>query len=134
MDLVNCNYERHAGAILAIFNAEIEDSTALYDYRPRPPESMVSWFQDKQRDGFPVIGLESPAGELIGFGTWGVFRARPAYKYTVEHSVYVHHDHRGRGAGEILLRTLIELAVRRQLHVMVGGIDAQNAASIRLHE
>jgi len=132
--LVDCSYERHAGAILGIFNEAIENSVALYDYRPRPAESMVAWFEDKRRNGHPVIGVESPAGELLGFGTWGVFRVRPAYKYTVEHSVYVHHAHRGRGTGEVLLRALIERAAAHEVHVLVGGIDAGNTGSIRLHQ
>ena len=133
MNLVTCSYPRHAGAILAIFNEAIENSTALYDYRPRPLESMVDWFREKQRAGFPVVGLESADGTLLGFGTYGMFRTRPAYKYSVEHSVYVHRDHRGKGAGEALLRALIELATLQELHLMVGGIDATNDASIRLH-
>ena len=132
--LIDCSYERHAGAILGIFNEAIEHSVALYDYHPRPAESMVAWFDDKRRGGFPVIGIETAGGDLMGFGTWGVFRARPAYKYTVEHSVYVHHVHRGRGVGEALLRGLLARAVQQQLHVLVGGIDAGNAASIKLHE
>ncbi len=134
MNRVDCTYQRHAGAILAILNEAIENSTALYDYEPRPASSMVTWFEEKQRNGQPVIGIESAAGELLGFATWGVFRVRPAYKYTMEHSVYVHHAHRGRGVGEALLRALIALAPEHGLHVLVGGIDAQNTASIRLHE
>ena len=134
MNLVTCSYQRHAGAILAIFNEAIVNSTALYDYQPRPAQSMVGWFRDKQQAGFPVVGLESADGALLGFGTYGVFRARPAYKYSVEHSVYVHRDHRGKGAGEALLRALIELATLQELHLMVGGIDATNDASIRLHQ
>ncbi len=133
MKLVACSYQRHAAAILAILNEAIENSTALYDYRSRTPESMVSWFGAKEAGGFPVVGLESPQGELLGFGSYGTFRAWPAYKYTVEHAVYVHHTHRQGGIGTTLMRELISRAKAQQIHVMIGGIDATNAGSISMH-
>ena len=131
---VHCTHERHAPAILAIFNEAIVNSTALYDYQPRPLESMKAWFDAKQQGNFPVIGLEDSQGQLLAFGSYGTFRAWPAYKYTAEHSVYVHHDHRGRGLGLEVMRALIESARQRDLHALVGGIDATNTASIALHQ
>jgi phosphinothricin acetyltransferase len=133
MRLVDCSHERHAAAILAILNEAIVNSTALYDYKPRTMESMSTWFAAKRAGNFPVIGLEDAAGELLGFASYGSFRAFPAYKYTVEHSVYVHHAQRGRGLGRQLLQALIERARAQGLHVLVGGIDAANSASIALH-
>lgn len=133
MKFVSCTYERHAEAILNIFNDAILHSTALYDYRPRTPESMIGWFQAKEAGSFPVIGVESETGELMGFATYGTFRAFPAYKYTVEHSVYVEKTHRGKGLGLELMSQLIESARGQELHVMVGGIDAANTTSIALH-
>lgn len=132
--LVACTYERHAEAILAIFNDAILTSTALYDYAPRPPESMVGWFAAKTHGAFPVIGIEDEAGNLMGFGSYGTFRAWPAYKYSVEHSVYVHKDHRGKGLGRMIMQALIAAARKADKHVMIGGIDATNAGSIALHE
>ena len=134
MKLVDCNPQRHAAPILAIFNEAIANSTALYDYKPRTAESMVSWFDAKSRGTYPVIGVENDAGELMGFASYGPFRAWPAYKYTVEHSVYVEARFRGQGAGRMLLGALILAAGRQDYHVMVGGIDASNAVSIKLHE
>lgn len=131
---VHCTHERHAPAILAIFNEAIVNSTALYDYQPRPLESMKAWFDTKQQGNFPVIGLEDSQGQLLAFGSYGTFRAWPAYKYTVEHSVYVHRDHRGRGLGLEVMRALIESARQRDLHALVGGIDATNTASMALHQ
>ncbi|PZP97958.1 MAG: GNAT family N-acetyltransferase [Variovorax paradoxus] len=131
--IVQCSHARHAGAILAIFNEAIAHSTALYDYRPRTPESMAGWFEAKRTGGFPVIGVEDAIGQLLGFASYGTFRAWPAYKYTVEHSIYIHQDHRGRGLGRTLLQQLIDAARQRGVHAMVGGIDADNAASIALH-
>jgi L-amino acid N-acyltransferase len=133
-NIIDCTYEAHAGAILDIFNEAILNSTALYDYQPRPAASMLSWFADKAAGRFPVLGTVDASGQLLGFASYGMFRARPAYKYTVEHSVYVRVDQRGRGLGRALMQHLIERARAQDVHVLVGGIDAQNQASIAMHE
>ena len=132
--LIDCNEAEHAVAILEILNDAIVNSTALYDYVPRSLDSMKTWFSVKRENGFPVIGVVDESGKLLGFASWGTFRAFPAYKYTVEHSVYIHHEHRGYGLSKILMQTLIEKAQQQQLHVMVGCIDADNTASIQLHQ
>jgi phosphinothricin acetyltransferase len=134
MQFVACNYPVHAAAILDIFNEAIVNSTALYDYRPRAPESMVGWFKTKEAGRFPVVGALAPGGTLLGFASYGTFRAWPAYKYTVEHSVYVHKEHRGQGIGRALMQQLVAEAESQQYHVMVGAIDVANAGSIALHE
>ncbi len=134
MRLVTCSHERQAEAILAILNEAIENSTAIYDYKPRSAESMAEWFKAKEAGDFPVIGFESEEGALLGFASYGSFRAWPAYKYTVEHSVYVHRLHRGRGLGARLVQELVARAKAQGLHVLVGGIDAANEASISMHE
>jgi len=133
MKLIPCSHARHASAILAIMNDAILNSTALYEYRPLAPESMEAWFRAKAEAGFPVLGMESDSGELLGFASYGTFRARPAYKYSVEHSVYVTAGHQGRGIGNALMRELIRTAVAQDRHLMVGGIDAENAGSIAFH-
>ena len=134
LNVVRCDFERHADAILAIFNEAIVNSTALYDYQPRTPQSMLPWFDAKRAGNFPVIGVEDEAGSLLAFASYGTFRGWPAYKYTVEHSVYVHKDHRGQGLGRMVMRELIAAARRNDVHAMIGGIDATNAGSIALHE
>ncbi|MDC8760913.1 GNAT family N-acetyltransferase [Janthinobacterium fluminis] len=133
MQLVMCTEERHAAAILAIFNDAIVNSTALYDYRPRAPETMGPWFAAKNGNNFPVIGYEDDDGRLVAFASYGAFRAFPAFKYSVEHSIYVHKDHRGAGLGRKLLEELIEVARARDVHTLVGAIDAANGGSIALH-
>ncbi|BEP94237.1 GNAT family N-acetyltransferase [Acidovorax sp. A79] len=132
--LIDCTKPAHASAILDILNDAIVTSTALYDYVPRPPSAMASWFAAKRAGGFPVLGAADAQGRLLGFASWGTFRAFPAYKYTVEHSVYVHKDCRGRGLGAWLMRALIERAKAADIHAIVGCIDAANAGSIRLHQ
>jgi phosphinothricin acetyltransferase len=134
MKFVACTPERHSAAILAIFNEAIANSTAIYEYELLEPDYMVKWFDTKARGRYPVIGLENDAGELAGFASYGKFRDRPAYKYTIEHSVYVDTRFRGQKLGRRLLEAVVDAAVRQDYHVMMGGIDAANAVSIRLHE
>jgi L-amino acid N-acyltransferase len=134
LTIIDCMPDTHAEQVRAIFNEAILNTTALYDYRPRSPETVLKWFGAKAGRGDPVLGALDAQGVLLGFATYGPFRERPAYKYSVEHSVYVHCDHRRQGVAEALLRELIRRAQAQELHLMVGGIDAQNAASICLHE
>ncbi len=133
-NIIECTLERHGDAILQIFNEAIANSTALYDYKPRTRESMVGWFAAKVAGNFPVIGIEDASGQLLGFASFGAFRAYPAYKYTVEHSVYVHSDHRGKGFGKLLLRQIVDEAGLFGAHAVIGAIDAENEASLKLHE
>lgn len=133
MTWIECGPE-HLEAIRAIFNEQIENSTALYEYVPRSAEYMKEWFADKQRAQLPLIGVTNDDGVLMGFATYGPFRLKPAYKYTVEHSVYVGKDFRGQGLGKALLQRIIDIAEEWGCHVIIGGIDAENTASVALHE
>jgi L-amino acid N-acyltransferase len=130
--LIECDRARSA-EILAIFNEAILNSTALYDYKVRTMAMMDAWFDAKTKGDYPVIGAVDDSGRLLGFATYGMFRERPAYKYTVEHSVYVDRECRGRGVGRTLLEAIIERARMQDYHVLIGGIDADNAVSIELH-
>ncbi|MGH7952153.1 MAG: GNAT family N-acetyltransferase [Limisphaerales bacterium] len=134
MRVVQCEYSRHAKPILEIFNDAIANSTALYDYKLRTPDMMAGWFDAKTKGKFPVIGIENEAGELMGFASYGTFRAWPAYKYSVEHSVYVDARSRGQGIGKCLLQEIIASAKAQNYHIIVGGIDAANSVSIYLHK
>lgn len=134
MKIIHCDPIRHAQPILDIFNDAIVNSTALYDYKPRTLQMMAAWFENKARGNFPVIGLENESGQLMGFASYGTFRAWPAYKYTVEHSVYVDNRFRRKGAGRRLLEELIALAQKQDYHTLIGVIDTANGASIALHE
>jgi L-amino acid N-acyltransferase len=133
MNVLDCDTSLSA-AILAILNDAIVNTTALYDYKPRTPETMTGWFEAKQRGNYPVIGVISDEGALMGFASYGAFRPWPAYKYTVEHSLYVAKPYRRQGVGTLLLRTIIERATAQDYHVLIAGIDSTNAVSIALHE
>ncbi|HXL96803.1 MAG TPA: GNAT family N-acetyltransferase [Steroidobacteraceae bacterium] len=130
--IISCDRSR-ADAVLAILNEAIENSTALYDYQPRTRAMMDAWYDAKEKARYPVIGVIDEANQLLGFGSYAPFRAWPAYKYTIEHSLYVERAHRGQGVGKLLLAELIATATRQDYHMIIGGIDAQNAASIALH-
>jgi len=120
-------------AILDIINYNILNSTALYDYNVRSYEQQKTILEDKIAKGFPVIVAELD-GVVTGFGMYSEFRFREAYKYTVEHSVYVNNDFHGKGIGKILLQELIVLAKKQGLHTMVAVIDAENQSSVVFHE
>ncbi len=133
MQLIDCTQAQHSAAILAIFNHAIIHSTALYDYQPRTEEYMHNWFATKAASQFPVLGAVNDAGELMGFASYGSFRNFEGYKFTVEHSVYIHPKHQRKGLGKILLEALIKRASDQGYHVMLGVIDEQNSGSIALH-
>jgi hypothetical protein len=78
MRIVQCEPERHGEKILALLNDAILTSTALYDYKPRTSEMMTEWFNAKITGNFPVIGIENESSDLMGFGSYGIFRAWPA--------------------------------------------------------
>jgi phosphinothricin acetyltransferase len=134
MSFIACQFDSEAAEILTIFNHAILNTTALYEYQPRTMATMQQWFQNKAAGNFPVIGLRNSAGQLVAFGSYGTFRAFPAFKYSVEHSVYVHPDHQGQGYGSQILAALIEAATAQQYHLLIGGIDAENSGSIALHQ
>ena len=120
-------------AILDIINYNIINSTALYDYNIRTFEQQKSILDDKLSKGFPVIIAEIDS-EVVGFGMYSEFRFREAYKFTVEHSVYVNQNFHGKGIGKILLQELIRLAKEQKLHTMIAVIDEENQSSIEFHE
>jgi phosphinothricin acetyltransferase len=118
--------------ILAIYNEVIRNSTAVYSEEEFTPERGAAWFRAKMEHGFPLIVARDASG-VTGFGSFGEFRAWPCYRHTVEHSVHVRADRRGRGIGRALVRELLVRATAMGKHVMIAGIDADNAVSIRLH-
>ena len=132
MQIIQCD-QQYTTEILFIFNDAILHSTALYDYEPRTPKMIDDWFATKQKGNYPVIGLINDNNQLLGFGTYGIFRERPAYKYTVEHSLYIHPEHRGKGYGKVLLQEIINAAISQDYHCLVAVIDAENDISKKLH-
>jgi phosphinothricin acetyltransferase len=119
-------------AIVDIINYNIVNSTALYDYSIRSITQQETIFESKIQAGFPIIVAENN-GNVVGFGMYAEFRFREAYKFTVEHSVYINHKYQGLGIGKLLIKELIRLAKQQGLHTMIGVIDAENQNSINFH-
>lgn len=119
-------------AMLDIYNEIILHTTAVYDYKPHTMEMRRQWWETKQQQGFPVFVAEEE-GRLVGFSSIGPFRAWAAYQYSVENSVYVAAEARGKGIGKLLIPPLIEAAREMGLHTIIAGIDATNESSLQLH-
>lgn len=119
--------------ILAIYNDVVATSTAIYTDSPSTLGERAEWFESRKRQGYPVL-VAAEGGEVCGFTSFGDWRAWPGYATTVEHSVHVHASHRRAGVGRALLTALLPLARGLGKHVVLGAIDAENAASLGLHE
>ena len=120
-------------AILEIQNREIREGVALWNETPKTLEQLADWRAQRLEAGFAVLAARCDGG-LAGYGAYGPFRPHECYRDTVEHSLYVAPDRQGRGVGRALLAALEREARARGVWVMIGGIEAGNAASIALHQ
>ncbi|WP_306317387.1 MULTISPECIES: GNAT family N-acetyltransferase [unclassified Streptomyces] len=125
-------HEDDLDAVLAIRNHAIEHGTALWTDTPQSREEGAAWLGAHVERGAAYVA--ELGGEVVGFGVYGPWKAYSGFRHTVENSVYVGEGHHGGGIGSALLGTLVESATDAGLHVMIAGIEAGNAASIRLHE
>ena len=123
---------RDAAAIAAIYNDAVEHTTATWHTATVDAADREIWMATRQAAGFPVL-VADDGDEIVGYATYGDWRAWEGYRFTVEHSVYVRADQRGRGLGRTLMERLIAHARDAGKHVMVAGIEAQNTGSIALH-
>lgn len=119
-------------AILSIYNDVILNTTAVFEYKPHTLDMRKAWLDTKAKDGIPVFVAEENE-RILGLSTFGPFRAWAAYKYSVENSVYVAADQRGRGIAKLLLPPMINAAKEKQMHVIIASIEATNEASLHLH-
>jgi L-amino acid N-acyltransferase len=119
-------------AISDIYNHAVLNTTASYDYEPRGMDHRLAWYELHQKQDLPVFVAEDGA-EIIGWSSLSRYHDRIGYRFTVEDSVYIAEPHRGKGAGKALLAPLIQAARKRDLRAVIGAIDADNQASIRLH-
>jgi len=119
--------------ILAIYNHAIETTTAVFANRLHTLAMRKEWFGAKLAANLPVV-VAVEDDRVLGFATYGPFRTWPGYKYSVEHSVYVALDARGRGVGRALVEEIVKRARAQDLHAIVAGIASENLVSIRLHK
>ncbi len=119
--------------ILDIYNDAIINTTAVFQYDVHTIEMRKEWLAQKQKDGFPVFVAEKD-NAVVGFSTFGPFRNWEGYKYSVEHSIYVEKNQRGKGIGKLLMPPLIDAAKQMNMHTIIAGIDADNKISIEFHK
>ena len=119
--------------ILAIYNDVIATSTAVYRETPADIDERREWLRSRVAQGYPVVVAVDETG-VTGFGSFGDFRNWPGYRFTVEHSVHVRADRRAHGIGAAIVAELVRRAKTLGKHVLIAGIDADNIASLRLHE
>ena len=124
---------RDAEAIRTIYNREVTRSTVTFDMVARTHDEQLAWL-DGHTGAYAATVLEDEAGVVVGFASLSPYRSRPAYATTVEDSVYVHRDYRGRGYGQHLLVDLVARAGRHGFHSVIARIVGGHAASIALHD
>jgi phosphinothricin acetyltransferase len=120
-------------AILKIYNYEVLHSNCTAEYEPRSMEVEEGWYRDHVEKGYPVLVAETPEGNIAGWSSLSPYHPRVGYRFTGEDSVYIAVEHRGQGLGKKLLAPLIESAREMGLHAIIGAIEAENVASVRLH-
>ncbi|MBN8967187.1 MAG: N-acetyltransferase [Rhizobiales bacterium] len=120
-------------AITAIYAFEVREKTASFELTAPDEAEMSRRFTALATGGFPYLVAEAE-GRLAGYAYAGPYRPRPAYRYTVENSVYLDPTYYRRGIGSALLTELIAQCTARGFRQMIAVIgDSANAASIGLH-
>ena len=120
-----------AEALRAIYNHEVEHSTATFDLVPRTLEAQQAWI--REREGALGVVVAEHEGQVVGFASLSPYRTKPAYNTTVEDSVYVDREARGLGAGKALLSEVVTMAEVRGFHTIIAHISDPEGASIALH-
>jgi phosphinothricin acetyltransferase len=121
-----------AEAIRVIYNREVLGSTVTFDMVARTPEDQLAWM-DEHSGAHPAVGAVDDRDRVRGFGSLSPYRSRPAYRTTVEDSVYVDDSVRGQGVGRGLLSELVRVAGAHGFHTVMARIVGGHEASIALH-
>lgn len=119
--------------ITEIYNDAVQNTTAIWNERTVDVDDRAAWLADRFRAGYPVLVASDDDG-VLGYATFGDWRPHDGFRNTVEHSVYVRGDQRGRGIGKALMNELIARARAIGKHVMVAAVASENTGSIVLHE
>ena len=121
-----------AEAIRAIYNREVASGTNTFDLVARTLEDQQAWI-DRHRGAHPAVVAVDEGAAVLGFSVVSPFRDRAAYATTVEDSVYVHTDHRGKGVGRALLEEVLRLAAGHGFHAVIARSSSDNEPSVLLH-
>ncbi|CAN5781805.1 GNAT family N-acetyltransferase [soil metagenome] len=121
-----------AGAIRALYNLEVTTSTATFDLVPRSLSEQQDWLADRS-GAHAVLVATADDHQVVGFASLSPSRGRPAYRTTVEDSVYVHRAHQGTGVGSQLLAELLAVASAHGFHAVMARIAGGHEASVTLH-
>lgn len=133
-DLIRDALPADLPGILAIYNDAVLNTTAIWNEQPVGLANRQAWFEARKVQAYPILIAVDDAGEVLGYSSFGDWRPFEGFRHTVEHSVYVRADQRGKGLGSKLMAVLIERARLCDKHIMVAAIESGNAASIALHE
>ena len=125
--------EKDLPAIRDIYNDAVRNTTAIWNEQPVDLGNRQAWLSARHAQGYPIL-VSVENGEVTGYASFGDWRPFEGFRYSVEHSVYVRNDQRGKGLGPRLMEALIERARTGGKHVMVAAIESGNHASIHLHE
>ena len=134
--LVRPSRDADVPAMLAIYLHHIRkgvDPAYLGESETPDADDLKRRRKNMHRGRLPHLVAEE-GGVVVGYAYAVPFRKRPAYRYAVKHSIYVHHDHLGRGVGRTLMAALIDACAAGGYRQMIGYIDAANEASLRLHQ
>ncbi|HUQ86307.1 MAG TPA: arsinothricin resistance N-acetyltransferase ArsN1 family A [Vicinamibacterales bacterium] len=116
-----------AERIAQIYNEGIEDRVGTFETRPRSIDDIRAWFDGRH----PIVVVED-AGAIVAFASTSSYRSRECYAGIAEFSVYVARAGRGRGAGTVAMRALIEAAAPAGIWKLVSRVFIENTASRRL--
>ena len=123
---------RDVPAILAIYNAAVQEPASAYEDAPHTLAQREEWFDHFMHRNFPIVVAEH-GGAVVGWGSLGAHQERTGFRFTGTVALYVADTHRLRGIGGQLLKTLLEEGRKRKLHAVVAAIDSRNEASLELH-
>jgi phosphinothricin acetyltransferase len=134
--LVRPSTDADVPAMLAIYHHHI--STGLGDIGASDSgrleaEDMLRRRKNLRKHRLPHLVAETE-GIVIGYAFAVPFRKRPAYRYTLKHSIYIHHQFTNHGIGRTLLPVLIDACAAAGYRQLIGYIDLSNEPSLRLHE
>jgi L-amino acid N-acyltransferase len=119
--------------ITRIYNDVLVTSTAIFNEVPVTVEERIGWWKGRVQLGYPVL-VATNGGSVIGFAAFGDFRPWPGYRFTVEGTIHIDSSARRQGVGTALLKAMIERARAMGKHVMIGGVESTNLASLQFLE